>query len=155
EDKAGAPWKIDKPADFAGRTADRATIEDILRELNGLRAVKIIEDKPPTDAKLADYGLKTPRIRAVVTMTKDGKPATFEYDLGKEADGKSGANLRTSQQDTISIVGNTVAAALQRELQDPTVLQFDTAKVKEIKLTGWINLQKQLGSDQPYVLDVK
>ncbi len=156
EDKAGSPWKIDKPADFAGRIADRGAVEQILRELNSLRAVKIVEDKIPADAKLAEYGLKEPRFKAVVTMTKDGKPATFTYEFGKEADDKSGIFLRTSLQDTVSVVSNTLATTLQRELQDPTVFQFDPAKVKEIKLTGWIALAKQTtGSDQPLVLDVK
>jgi hypothetical protein len=155
EDKAGAAWKIDKPSDFAGRNADRTTIEDILRDLNNLRAVKIVEDKVPADAKLIEWGLKDPRLKAVVTLTKDGKAKTFEYSFGKEADDKSGVYLRSSLQDTIAIVSNTVVATLQRELLDPTVFQFDVAKVKAVKLTGWIDLQKKQGIDQPFVLDVK
>ncbi len=149
ENKPDAPWKIDKPSDFAGRTADRAAVENMLRDLNNLRAVKIVEDKIPADAKLAEWGLKEPRIKAVVTVTKDGKPKTFTYDFGKEADDKSGVYLRTGQQDTIVVVANNVVTTLQRELQDPTVLQFDTAKVKEVKLTGWITLAKQLGKNTP------
>jgi hypothetical protein len=155
EDKAGAPWKIDKPADFAGRAADRAAVEEILRELNGLRAVKIEDDKIPADAKLAELGLKNPRYKAVVTLTKDGKPKTFEYDFGKEADNKSGVYLRSSQQDMIAVVPNTVVTALQRELQDPTVFLFDPAKVKEVKLTGWIGLQKSIGENTPKTLIFK
>lgn len=152
EDKAGAPWKIDKPADFAGRTADRAAVEDILRVLNDLRAIKIVDDKIPADAKLTEWGLKTPRFKAVVTLTKDGKPKTFDYDLGKEADDKSGVYLRSSQQDMIVVVANNVVSTLQRELQDPTVFQFDPAKVKEVKLTGWIAIQKQIGENAPRTL---
>jgi hypothetical protein len=155
EDKAGAPWKIVKPKALADRTADRAAIEEILRDLNNLRAVKIVEDKIPKDAKLAEWGLKSPRMKAVVTVTKDGKAKTYEFDFGKEADDKSGIYVRTSLQDTISIVPSLVLEALRHELQDPTVFQFDVAKVKAIKMTGWIALQKQLGSDQPYVLQVK
>jgi hypothetical protein len=155
EDKAGAPWRIDKPSDFAGRTADRATIEDILRSLNTLRAVKIEDDKIPADAKLAEWGLKNPRFKAVVTLTKDGKPKTFEYDFGKETDDKSGIYLRTSQQDMIVIVANSVVTTLQRELQDLTVFQFDVAKVKGVKMTGWIDLQRKRGIDQPDVLEAK
>lgn len=155
EDKAGAPWKIANPPEFAGRTADRGAVENILRELNNLRAVKIVEDKIPGQTKLNEWGLGNPRYKAVVSMTKDGKPKTFEYDFGKEADDKSGTYLRSSQQETISIVPNTVLTALDRELQDPVVLQFDVAKVQAIKMTGWIPLQKKLGSDQPYVLDIK
>ncbi len=146
----GDAWKIDKPADYAGRSADRQTIEDMLRDLNGLRAVKIVEDKIPADAKLTEWGLKDPRVKAVVTLTKDGKPKTFEYDFGKDT--ADGVYLRASQQDMISVVSKTVVSTLQRELQDPTVFHFDVAKVKEIKLTGWTDV---VGKNNPYVLDVK
>ena len=88
-------------------------------------------------------------------MTKDGKPKTFEYDFGKEAEDKSGVYLRSSLQDTIGIVSKTIVAALQRELLDPTVFQFDVAKVKAVKLTGWIAIRKQQGSDEPLVFEVK
>jgi hypothetical protein len=154
ENKADAPWKIDKPSDFAGRTADSNTIKDILSHLNTLRAVKIIAEKLPTDTQLADWGLKTPSLKAAITLTKDDKPKTFEYDFGKEED-KSGTYLRISGQDTISIVPNNVVSTLKRELLDPTVFQFDPAKVKEVKMTGWIKLQKQRGLNQPDVLDLK
>ena len=86
ENKVDAPWKFDKPSEFAGRTADRQTIEDILRTLNSLSASKIVEDKIPAEAKLTEWGLKPPSVKAIVTLTKDGKPKTFEYDFGKEAD---------------------------------------------------------------------
>ena len=149
ENKPDAPWKIDKPTDFAGRTADRAAIEDILRDLNNLRAVKIVADKAPNAAKLAEWGLKTPRLKAVVTLTEDGKSKTFDFDFGNETTDKSGSYLRVSQQDMIVVAGNNVVSALQRELLDLTVLHFDAGKVQEIKLTGWIGLAKQLGSTTP------
>ncbi|HEY7157609.1 MAG TPA: DUF4340 domain-containing protein, partial [Gemmataceae bacterium] len=155
EKKADAPWKIDKPSDFAGRTADSRTITDILNGLNTLRFVKIVADKAPADAKLAEWGLKEPALKAVVTLAKDDKPKTFEYDFGKEADDKSGVYLRTSHQDAFGIAANNVVNTLKRELQDSTVFQFDTAKVKEVKVTGWIALQKKRGINQPDVLDVK
>lgn len=149
ENKPDAPWKIDKPSEFAGRTADRAAVEDMLRELNNLRAVKIVADKIDP-AKLSEWGLKTPHLKAVVTLTLDGKPKTFDFDFGNETADKSGVHLRVSQQDTIVVVGNNVVAALQRELLDPTVFHFEVSKVQEIKLTGWSALQKQLtGKDAP------
>jgi hypothetical protein len=149
EDKPDAPWKIDKPSDFAGRTADRAAIEDMLKDLNSLRATKIVADKVPDAAKLADWGLKEPPLKAVVTRMEDKKPKTYEFDFGKESDDKSGVYLRAGQQDMIVVVGNNVANTLKRELQDPTVFHFDVSKVQEVKLTGWIALQKQLGSNTP------
>jgi hypothetical protein len=154
ENKPEAAWKIDKPADFAGRTADRAAVEDILRDLNNLRAVKIVTDKAPEAAKLAEWGLKDPRLKAVITLMQDGKPKTVAFDFGKE-EGKDGVYLRTSQQDTIVVAGNNIVSALQRELQDPAVLHFEANKVQEVKLTGWMTLQKQLGQNKPLTLTFK
>ncbi len=152
ENKPDAPWKIEKPSDFAGRTADRAAVEDILRDLNNLRAVKIVTDKAPEAAKLAEWGLKDPPLKAVVTLTQDGKPKTFDFDFGKETEDKTGVYLRTSLQDMIVVAGNNVVSALKRELQDPTVLHFDVSKVQEVKLTGWTALNRQIsGEAKPMV----
>ncbi|HEY7313077.1 MAG TPA: DUF4340 domain-containing protein [Gemmataceae bacterium] len=149
-DKPESPWKIEKPADYAGRTADRRAVEDILRNLNTLRAVMIVDDKAPSDAKLTEWGLKDPRLKAAVTVTKDGKTTTYEYAFGKEASDKTGTYLRTSQQDMVSIVPDLAVKTLERELLDPTVFKFDASKVKEVKLTGWIELQKKLlGKNAP------
>jgi hypothetical protein len=152
--KPNAPWKIDKPADFAGRTADRAAVEDILRELNGLRAVRIVADKP-AEAKMAEWGLKTPRLKAVVTQTQDGKTKTFDFDFGNDTTDKTGVYLHTAQPNWVIVAGANVLTALQRELQDPAIFSFDPAKVKAVKLTGWIELQKKRGLDQPEVLEAK
>ncbi|MGH7222040.1 MAG: DUF4340 domain-containing protein, partial [Gemmataceae bacterium] len=148
ENKPNAPWKIDKPSDFAGRTADSAAIKDILNDLNNLRAVKIADDKVPAAAKMTAWGLKEPRLKAVVTLMQDKKPKTFAFDFGKEANG--GFYLRASQQDMIVVVGKNVVDTLKRELQDPTVFHFDAGKVQEIKVMGWISLQKKVtGTDTP------
>ena len=64
-------------------------------------------DEGLAEKKLDEWGLKTPSLKAVITLTKDDKPKTFEYDFGK-TDEKSGTYLRISGQDTISIVGNNV-----------------------------------------------
>jgi hypothetical protein len=154
ENKPDAPWKIDKPSDFAGRTADSAAIASILGDLNNLHAVKIVADKIEP-AKLADWGLKNPRLKAVVTRMQDGKPKTFEFDFGNETSDKSGVYLRVSQQDMIVVAGNNVVSDLQRELQDPAIFSFDPAKVKAVKLTGWSALQKKRGISQPDVLEAK
>jgi hypothetical protein len=155
ENKPDAPWKIDKPIDFVGRTADRSAIQSILGDLNNLRAVKIETDKAPEAAKLAEWGLDKPQLKAVVTMTQDNKTKTFDFDFGKETGDKSGVYLRTSLQDMIVVAANNVVNDLKRELQDPTVFHFDAAKVQEVKLTGWIALQKPLGKNTPLTLTFK
>src|SRR5581483_2043604 len=101
ENKPDAPWKIEKPTDFAGRTADRATIQSILGDLNNLRALKIESDKVPDAAKLAEWGLDKPQLKAAVTRIQDNKPKTIDFDFGKETSDKSGVYLRTSLQDMI------------------------------------------------------
>jgi hypothetical protein len=155
ENKPDAPWKIERPLDFAGRTADKTAIQTILAALNNLRAVKIESDKSPEAAKLAEWGLDKPQLKAVVTMMQDGKPKSFDFDFGKEASDKSGVYVRTSLQDMVIVVAANVANDLKRELQDPTVFHFDAAKVQEVKLTGWITLQKPLGINTPKVLTFK
>ena len=149
ENKPDAPWKIEKPSDFAGRTADRTAINSILSGLNNLRAVKIESDTLPEAAKLAQWGLDKPQLKAVVTLTQDKKPKTFEFDFGKETSDKNGVYLRSSLQDMIVVAGNNVVNDLKRELRDPTVFHFDVSKVQEVKLTGWIALQKPLGKTTP------
>jgi hypothetical protein len=151
----GGTWKIDKPLDFAGRTADKMTIQTILAALNNLRALKIEADKAPEAAKLAEWGLDKPPLKAIVTMTQDGKPKEYTFDFGKETGDKSGVYVRTSLQDMIIVVAPNVANDLKRELQDPTVFHFDAAKVQQVKLTGWITLQKQLGDNKPKTLTFK
>jgi hypothetical protein len=155
ENKPDAPWKIDKPLDFAGRIADRTAIQSVLGGLNNLRAVKIESDMAPGAAKLAELGLDKPQLKAVVTLTQDNKPKTFDFDFGKESSDKSGVYLRTSLQDMIVVAGNNVVSDLKRELQDPTVFHFDAAKVQEVKLTGWITLQRPLGKNTPLSLTFK
>lgn len=155
ENKPDAPWKIDKPEGFAGRSADRTTIQNILNSLNNLRALRIESDKLPGPAKLAEWGLDKPQLKAIVTLTQDNKPKTFDFDFGKETNDKNGIYLRTSLQDMIVVAATHVASGLKGELQDPSVFHFDAAKVQEVKLKGWITLQKPLGINEPKTLTFK
>jgi hypothetical protein len=157
EAKAGSPWKFEKPTDMAGRTADTQALDQILGELNRLHAVRVVADKPDPSKLDTDYGLKTPRYRAVVTVTKDGKPKTTEYDFGKEGEekGDKGVFVKVSGSELVYLVDKNVIDTLQKELQDPTIFHFDASKVTEVKMTGWMDLQKQLGLGDPYVLQLK
>ena len=87
-EKAGDPWKLVKPAALKGRNASSQVVGDVLNELTGLTAKEIIREKA-TDAELGkDYDLAKPPTKVVVTMTKDKKPTTHEYDFGKEVAGQ-------------------------------------------------------------------
>jgi hypothetical protein len=136
------PWKIEKPEDLAGRTADANQVRFLLGNLNRMRATKLIAEKP-SDAQLdKEYGLKTPQTRAVVTVTRPGqKPEKFEYDFGKELEDKLSVYGRQSGRDLVFAVDKSFLAPLQNnELLDLGVFNFDVSKVKAVKLTGWQNV---------------
>jgi hypothetical protein len=135
-EKPDAPWKIVKPEAQKGHTADAFAVENILRDLNGLRAEKLVTEKA-TEAKLGEYGLRPPETKVTITLTKDGKPQTFEYDFGKEAAGQNGVYGKQSQGDTVYIVAKAKLEMLGKELQDPKVFSFDPAKVRELRVIGW------------------
>jgi hypothetical protein len=139
-EKEGAPWKFDKPADMKGRKADPQAVEEILRTLNQLRAQKLVAEKADPAALDKEYNLRTPPLKAVVTVTKDGKPATYGYAFGKDEDANH-VYAKQGQRDVVFTVDKQALAPLQKkDLQDPTVLQFETNKVKAVKLTGWQNV---------------
>jgi hypothetical protein len=139
KEKTGTDWKIEKPAEQAGRKADAMAVEDILRDLSTLRAERLAAEKVEP-AKLAqEYGLNPPATKVVVTWTKDNKPQTFEYDFGKDA-GSNGVYLKVTGSDTVYVVNNMILTALGRELQDPSVFHFDVTKARELRLKGWKDL---------------
>jgi hypothetical protein len=148
-EKEGAPWKFDKPADMKGRKADPHAVEEILGDLNRLQAQKLVAEKADPAALDKEYKLRTPPLKAVVTVTKDGKPATYEYAFGKDEDANH-VYAKQGQRDVVFTVDKQALAPLQKDLQDPTVLQFELNKVKAVKLEGWQNV---LGT--PFTLAVE
>ncbi|HZT83117.1 MAG TPA: DUF4340 domain-containing protein, partial [Gemmataceae bacterium] len=75
-----------------------------------------------------------------VVVSKDKKDETYTFTLGKETADKGGVYLKTDRNDLVYVVSNSILATLQRELLDTVVLNFDPAKVKSVKLTGWKNV---------------
>ena len=67
DNPATATWKIVLPAALAGRTANAVQVDQVLRALQTLHAEKIVAAKASA-ADLEHFGLKTPRIEAVVTL---------------------------------------------------------------------------------------
>jgi hypothetical protein len=133
--KEGGVWKLTKPPDLAGRTADKRKVEDILAELRGLRPERW-EAEGTVD--LDKYGLKAPQIKVTVKLkAKDDKSEDWVYLFGKETPDKSGVYAKQEKQDLVFVVPTKALDTLKGDLEDPTVLAFDVAKVKELKLTGW------------------
>jgi peroxiredoxin len=154
--KADAAWKFVKPEALAGRSADATSVKEILTSLNRLRAKRLVADKPSADALDKEYGLKSPSLKAVVTLTKDGKDSEFTYEFGKELEDKSGVFSRQSQRNLVFVADPFVLTALrEKELQDLTVFNFDVAKVKQVKMTGWLPVQMLIGNKNPFVLELE
>jgi hypothetical protein len=138
--KASSPavaWKIDKPADLAGRTADANAVDAIVRELNGLRAVKLVTESAEADAVDREYGLKTPATKGIVTIAKDGKSTDYTYEFGKDVDATKIYARQGQRSNIVFEVDKADLAPFSKDLRDPTVFRFDASKVKNLKLTGW------------------
>ncbi len=131
-------WKFKQPKDLAGRTADKFKVDALLAELRGLRPERF-EAEGMVD--LDKYGLKTPAAKATVTVKGKGdKPEDWIYLFGKETDDKSGVYAKQEKSDLVFVASPRILETLHRDLEDPTVFQFDINKVKELKVTGWRQL---------------
>jgi hypothetical protein len=128
-------WKIKKPADLAGRLADSFAVNMIINVLRMLRADRI-ETEKASEADLDKFGLRNPQIKAVLTVQdKYKKNEEWTYSFGKED--KNEVYAKQGKQDMVFLVSASILKPLLGELSDPTVLHFEPAKVKEIKVEGW------------------
>ncbi len=136
---AGPTWTIKKPADLAGRPADHFMVSSIINGLRTLRAEQL-ETEKASEADLDKFGLKSPKLKAILTVQdKDKKTEEWTYLFGKEE--KGGVYAKQSKQDTVFLISPTVLKPLEDELLDPTVFHFDPSKVKEVKVEGWKKAQ--------------
>jgi hypothetical protein len=150
DDKAPAVWKLKQPKDLAGRTADSSKVDRLLSELRDLQAAKLITEKG-SDGDLERYGLKSPAIRATVTVAKpDKKTEDHVYLFGKETDDKANVYTKQGSRDMVFLVGKSALEPLQGDWQDATVFHIELPKVKGLKLIGW---QDVVGS--PFTLDLE
>lgn len=133
------PWKFSKPAALKGREANGIVLRQLLDELNRLRAEEIVAEKSQEKDLANTYDLAKPPVKVVVTLTKDKKPTTFTFDLGKEVAGK-GVYLKRSDRDMVYLVNADLLNTLKRELRDTTVFRFEPEKVTTLTLRGWKNV---------------
>jgi hypothetical protein len=137
DEKAPAAWKIKLPKALAERNADSHAIENLIGDLRTLQAEKLVAQKA-SDADLDKYGLKAPAEKVTLTVkNKDGKTAEHVYLFGKDTPDKTGRYAKQGERDVVFTVRDTQVASLKAELSDPTVLAFDLAKVRGLKITGW------------------
>ena len=110
--------------------------------MNRLRAIEIVTEKASKDDLDKKYGLEKPAYKVVITIAKDKKPTTHEYDFGKEVAGK-GVYAKLGGKDTIYLVPLEVLSHIKKEVLDPTIFSFKVDDVVAVKCTGW---QALLGS---------
>src|SRR5262249_54653876 len=128
-----------------GRTmADAKDIDGVLDTLEALTAKKWVKQVDPKDS-LKEYGLHAPAITATVTpKKKEGdktEPTPLVFKFGSKTTYDKDKNAVFAMQ-TGGEVNNLVFLAPAElfktledvELRDRTVLKFDVAKAKELKV---------------------
>jgi hypothetical protein len=149
KDKAPASWVIRQPATLAGRAADTSKVTTLLRDLAGVRVVRLWAEKA-TDRELERFGLKPPRSTATVALA-DAKDKERTYQFGAETDDKSNVYAKLGDRDMVFSVTKMVVDDLQKlDLPDPTIYQLDLSKVTGMRLTGWPTLD-----GKPQTLDLE
>jgi hypothetical protein len=138
-DKDSAPWTIAQPANLAGRKAESAKIDAVLRAMNNPNmALQLVSEKAKDETELdRTYGLKSPQARVEITMKKDDKPVTYTYDFGNEVGQDGGVYAKQSQRDIIFTVNKDVVASLPTDVLDPVIFTFNPADVEKVKISGW------------------
>jgi hypothetical protein len=134
-EKATGPFTFVKPDSLKGRKANEAVVRDILDQLNRITAREIAGEKADSKDLSGKYGLDPAGIRAVVTLTKDGKPSTHSFDLGKAAD--KGVYARLGGNPMVYVVEASLADTLKKELRDTAAVEFDPDKVESVTIKGW------------------
>jgi hypothetical protein len=131
-------WKFKQPKELLDRNADGRNVDRIIQELRGLRPDKLVAEAPSA-AELEKFGLKAPRIKATVKVPAKGddkKTEDWVYSFGNETETHTGVYARMDKRNLVVVVPSSVLDVLRSELRR-TVLAFDLAKVKEVKLIGW------------------
>ncbi|HZU37866.1 MAG TPA: DUF4340 domain-containing protein, partial [Gemmataceae bacterium] len=133
DDKANT-WSLKQPGQAKPVPADTQNVNNIVRELRELRALKLVNEKPSQSA-LAQYGLGSKTKATLVVRKADKKTEQRVYQFGTEV--KDGLYAQESGSDLVFVTEPIVLKTLQSELRDRVLFHFTPDKVKEIKLSGW------------------
>ncbi|MBL8795170.1 MAG: DUF4340 domain-containing protein [Planctomycetia bacterium] len=137
-------WIIRKPAEQAGRTADRGKVEQMIDMLRNLHTDKLISEKAG-DPELNGYRLSPPDYQAMLTLKKGDKSEDRVFQFGRETDKKDGRYAKQGERDLVFVVRPEVIEPLKaKDLANMEIFTFDPKKVKELKLSGWIAAEKRL-----------
>jgi hypothetical protein len=131
-------WKYKEPKDMQGRTASAFSITSMLNNLKLMRALRLAAENVLESDLEPLYGLKNPEVEIhLLTTGKDNKPAEYVYSFGKETADKTGVFARSNKSNLVYVVNKATVDLLKADFRDPTVLSFEPADVRKIKLTGW------------------
>jgi len=139
-------WKIVKPAELAGRTADGFKIDRLLDMVRNLHADKLAVEKPDADT-LKKYGLEPGEYQVTVTLKTD-MPAERKYTFGLKTEKGDGRYARMSQRDWAFLVRPEVIGPVDptvyKDYVDGQVFRFDPAKIRAVKLVGLADGDKRV-----------
>jgi len=120
-------WKITRPAEYK---ADKNAIDNLLFELDSLKAREFVSDKPDSSAP---YGLDNPQ--NIVTLHESGKTEPKVLLFGKKQG--SAVHVKTKDADTVFLVKGNLLDKFKMgaaELRDKVVLKFDSDDAQKLEL---------------------
>ncbi len=141
-------WVLEQPKDLPGGKADQQNVENVLNQLHALTVKKWVEKA--LNPKNPPYGLASPAITVIAYPEKKAgekdEPKPMIYKFGSEVtSGKDKGDVYAmlgGDSDTgelsglIFLVDKASFDALKTvELRDRTVLKFEPAKIKEVKVS--------------------
>jgi hypothetical protein len=154
EAKVGAHfgWTIKQPTAWAGRPVSPNAIQaDLLQTLHLLRPAQLVAEKV-TDADLKKntaWGLERPAVQLTLTLQVGDKGTEeWAYQFGNKVEKatdrpKEGewyyGRLKAKEEDRglVFVVRGEDIKSLKADVRDLTVLTFDPADVKFVRLIGW------------------
>jgi hypothetical protein len=144
-------WKFLQPSDLKGQLASKSVLDGILHKLNNqLSVTRVAAEKPSAEDLDKKYGLKSPRTKATVYVTKEDKSEPVEYLFGSETEHKLGVYTKLGKGELVYVVAKDALTTLDAELQDTRILTLDPAAITGLKLVGW---KKQ--NITPYTLELE
>jgi hypothetical protein len=120
-------WKITQPTEYK---ADKDTIDNLLFELDSLKASEFVSDKP---ASLTPYGLDNPQ--NIVTLYESGKTEPKVLFSGKKQG--EAVYVKTKDIDTVFLVKGSLLDKIEMgvaELRDKIVMKFDSDDAQKLEL---------------------
>jgi hypothetical protein len=133
-DKDGAPWTFTAPPALKGKKASDSSVRSLLMAFNRPTILSLEREKA-NELELRSLGLAEPEVKLVVTLTRDKKPTTHTYELGKET--AKGVYFKLGGKDPVYLASKELATDAKQDLRDPTIFSFSVDTAVTLKVTRW------------------